>query len=283
MRGYSQSQLMRCDDGSFYVVKFRNNPQGERVLVNDFLGTRLATRIGLPAPQVGLIFVDEAVIKQSPGLYIQCGAERAPCEAGVGFGSRFPVHPFSGNILHYLPSEAMARVRNLNTFAGALAFDKWTANSDTRQAVFWRDRCERQYRAMFIDHGQCFNGAKWDFPDDSLQGTHLWNTVYRRVTGWENFEPWLSSIEEISLDEIAACARDIPRDWYRHSSADLASLVTQLHLRRGVVRELIEDFHESSRMPFPNWQIERPGWMSNDSVPSFLDAGRIEFSPEIQN
>src|SRR4030081_3163298 len=48
MRGGAQSHLMRCDDGHYYVVKFRNNPQHERVLANEFLATRLAERGGLP-------------------------------------------------------------------------------------------------------------------------------------------------------------------------------------------------------------------------------------------
>ena len=47
MRGGAQSHLMRCDDGHYYVVKFRNNPQHERVLANEFLATRLAERVGL--------------------------------------------------------------------------------------------------------------------------------------------------------------------------------------------------------------------------------------------
>ena len=46
MRGGAQSHLMRCDDGHYYVVKFRNNPQHERVLANEFLATRLAERVG---------------------------------------------------------------------------------------------------------------------------------------------------------------------------------------------------------------------------------------------
>ena len=41
MRGGAQSHLMRCADGHHYVVKFPNNPQHPRVLVNDWLGTRL--------------------------------------------------------------------------------------------------------------------------------------------------------------------------------------------------------------------------------------------------
>ena len=48
MRGGAQSHLMRCADGHYYVVKFQNNPQHRRILVNELLGTRLASRLGLP-------------------------------------------------------------------------------------------------------------------------------------------------------------------------------------------------------------------------------------------
>ena len=43
MRGGSQAHLMRASDGPFYVVKFQNNPQSPRVLVNEMF----ATQIGL--------------------------------------------------------------------------------------------------------------------------------------------------------------------------------------------------------------------------------------------
>ena len=52
MRGGAQSHLMRCSDGNYYVVKFQNNPQRRRILVNALLGTRLAGRMGLPTAPV---------------------------------------------------------------------------------------------------------------------------------------------------------------------------------------------------------------------------------------
>ena len=57
MRGGAQSQLMLCDDGFYYVVKLQNNPQGTRILVNDFLGTRLGHLIGLPMPVTAIVDV----------------------------------------------------------------------------------------------------------------------------------------------------------------------------------------------------------------------------------
>jgi hypothetical protein len=66
MRGGAQSHLMRCSDGRnhdlYYVVKFQNNLQHSRVLVNELLGTRLAARMGLPVPPVafaGMLVFDK--------------------------------------------------------------------------------------------------------------------------------------------------------------------------------------------------------------------------------
>jgi hypothetical protein len=50
MRGGAQSHLMRCADGHYYVVKFQNNSQHRRILVNERLGTKLASRLGLTWP-----------------------------------------------------------------------------------------------------------------------------------------------------------------------------------------------------------------------------------------
>ena len=50
MRGGAQPQLMRCDDGGYYVVKFLDNPQHPRVLANEWLAWQLASKLGLPVP-----------------------------------------------------------------------------------------------------------------------------------------------------------------------------------------------------------------------------------------
>jgi len=55
MRGGAQSHLMRCSDGNYYVVKFQNNPQHRRILVNELLGTNLAKRLGLPTTPVAVV------------------------------------------------------------------------------------------------------------------------------------------------------------------------------------------------------------------------------------
>ncbi len=253
MRGGAQSHLMRCDDGQYYVVKFRNNPQHERVLVNEFLATRLAERVGLPVPTAEVVEVEPWLVKHTAELTILLGSQTIRVEAGLQFGSRYVVSPVEGQVFDYLPPEMLERVRNLDSFAGILALDKWTCNADGRQAAFWRKLRERKYSASFIDQGYCFNAGEWTFPDFPLRGVYPRNEVYARVQGWESFEPWLSRIEKLDEDAIWRVTDEIPPAWYGDSWDELENLVERLIARKTIVRELILAFRGSPRRPFPDW------------------------------
>jgi hypothetical protein len=260
MRGGAQSHLMRCEDGHFYVVKFQNNPQHLRVLANELLATRLAETVGLPVPATKVVEVSEWLVAHTPELRMQLGgaaSEKSPaCKAGFQFGARFVVDPMEGQVFDYLPESMLERVRNIKDFAGMLCIDKWTCNSNGRQAVFWRRIRERKYTATFIDQGYCFNAGEWSFPDSPLRGVYARNEVYREITGWESFEPWLTKIEQMSVEAIGNCAEGIPPEWYGDWD-ELERLIQQLVNRRSRVRELIAAFRTSSREPFPRWTEAR--------------------------
>ena len=72
---------MRCSDGNFYVVKFRNNPQHLRVLANEMLATRLAERAGLPVPVTEVVEVDEWLVEHTPELSIQLAHDTIRCQS----------------------------------------------------------------------------------------------------------------------------------------------------------------------------------------------------------
>src|SRR5579863_8519434 len=89
MRGGAQSQLMRCADAAFYVVKFQNNPQGLRILVNELLATRLAARLGLPRAPAAIVEVRQELIDNTDEMVSELGRGRARYKAGLQFGSRY--------------------------------------------------------------------------------------------------------------------------------------------------------------------------------------------------
>jgi len=254
MRGGAQSHLMRCSDGSYYVVKFQNNPQHRRVLVNELLGTTLATHLGLPTTPIAIVDVCEELIKLTPDLCVEMSHLRIPCQPGLQFGSRYLAEPEQNTLRDILPDEVLLTVENINEFVGMLVFDKWTCNTDSRQVIFNRPDATANYQAWMIDQGFCFNAGEWNFPDAPRRSLYLIPKVYEQVRGIEFFEPWLDALEsEIGAQVLLDIAKTIPPEWYEFDSAALQRLLERLDLRKLRVRELIFSARKSSPQIFPNW------------------------------
>jgi hypothetical protein len=254
MRGGAQSQLMLGADGNLWVVKFKNNAQHLRVLANEMIATRMAETVGLSVPKSDVVEVSGWLIANSPEMVVDLGqGVRERCASGLQFGSRFVGGLMPGQVVDYLPEPQLDDVRNLAEFSGMLVVDKWTGNCNGRQAVFERKPRERKYRATFIDQGFCFNAGEWTFPDAPLRGVFARNQVYAKVRGWESFEPWLTRVEEFDAEGLWKIADEIPPEWYGGDPNVIECLMEILLKRRSRVRELIGQFKESHREPFPNW------------------------------
>ena len=254
LRGGAQAHLLKASDGVCYVTKFQNNPQHIRVLANEMLATRLGLALGLPMPRVEVIEVSDSLIECTEDLRIQLGGAKIPCRSGKQLGSLYVDCESPAMTLDYLPRELLQGVRNLSDFARVLVLDKWTCNSDGRQAIFWKAARRQRYSATFIDQGYCFNASEWSFPDYPLRGVYANNCVYEGVMGWEAFEPALSQAEEMDAHTIWRRAADIPEEWYEGDRHGLNRLVEALQRRRGAIRHLITEFRRSSQNPFPSWR-----------------------------
>jgi hypothetical protein len=153
-----------------------------------------------------------------------------------------------------------------------LALDKWTCNSNGRQAVFHRKPREKRYSANFVDQGYCFHAGEWSFPDAPLRGVYGRNRVYADVTGWSSFEPWLGRIENLEPDFVWQIAETIPPIWYGGDLRDIERLTVTLLARRERVREFIMQFRDSMREPFPKWV----GMESGSGGGQFQEQKKIE-------
>jgi hypothetical protein len=255
MRGASQPWLLRCDDGCYYVVKFRNNPQHIRILANEMLAGRLAQLIGLPVAAPAFVEVPRELVDADPPLEFNTSNRRERCTAGLHFGSRFPGPPERTAVVDFLPDLLLRRVNNLvPLFLGAFVFDKWTCNCDGRQVVFFRspDRRSPTYSGLLIDQGLCFNGEEWNFPDSPIRSLYPRRLVYDSATGIESFEPFLSTIEGLHPPMVEQWIADIPDEWCSPDPGQLKALVARLYARRRKLAQLIIDANASVR-PFPNW------------------------------
>ncbi len=252
LRGGSQSHLMRASDGRLYVVKFRNNPQHPRILVNELLATLLAARIGLPTAPVALMEISGEFIERNPSLYIELTRGRTLCLGGCQFASRYLGSPIgtAADLLNW-PEGA---VENAKDFIGMLLFDKWTCNTDGRQVVFVRQRNSSTYRIHMIDQGFCFDGGRWCFPDGPIRSLYCNRRVYAGITGLESFEPWLSRLQaDLTLDAILETASQVPSEWLEPGDA-LLKLVQRLDRRRKLLSQLLFSMRDASPLVFNAWK-----------------------------
>ena len=254
MRGGSQSHLMRCADGGYYVVKFQNNPQHRRILANEFLGTWLAKMMKLPTTPGVIVEVSKTLIDLTDEMVMELPRCRVPCSPGKNFGSRYFGNPRNLETYDTIPGEELRYVENFQDFIGMVVFDKWTCNCDGRQFVFLRQE-NGKFSMACIDQGFCFNSGEWNFPDSPLRGLHRDKTIYRdHVKSLDDFEPWLSRVErEFDAEVLNEVGRLIPPELYENDSKALCKLLAHLNRRRKIIRELLG--HSCARLPlvFPRW------------------------------
>lgn len=262
MRGGAQAQLLKAEDGRHYVTKFRDNPQHRRVLINEWLGSVFLRHIGVSVPPFEIVDVPADLIAREPEMSIQWGSRREPVGAGWHFGSQYPGHPDTLAVYDYLPDSLLKEVVNREQFLGALAFDKWAGNADSRQAVFFRAQLrdwveaapgKKGFVGLMIDHGFLFDGPGWDYLDSPVQGLYHRKLVYETVTGWRDFEPWVERIRAFPEGVVDEAWRQIPPAWVDDDGPALERLLEKLLSRRRRVAGLLEASARSHLKPFPNW------------------------------
>ncbi len=266
MRGGAQSHLIQADDGYFYVVKFANNPQSRRILINEWLATAVFRHLRIQVPVAQIVEISPEFLAENPQVYIQLGTQRQAVEPGWHYGSRFPGHPDRLAVYDFLPDQLLPSVHNLADFAGSYVADRWLGNADARQAIFFRAQLKewnpqddvhplrKGFIAQMIDHGFVFNGPHWTFPDAPLQGLYMRHIVYDAVRSLASFEPWLTLVENFPIEALDQAWRGVPPSWLAGDDAQhLERMVEQLMRRQKRVGELVSDARQGKLNPFPNW------------------------------
>jgi hypothetical protein len=263
MRGGAQAHLLEADDGHWYVVKFRNNPQHRRILVNELIASVFLEYLRIPAPETALIQIGSAFVEANPEVHFLIGGKKIRIEPGWHFGSRYPGDPNRIAVYDFLPDALLAKVANLEDFRAILVFDKWIGNADGRQAVFFRAMlrgtegppgdASAGFVARMIDHGFAFNGPHWDFPESPLQGLYARPVVYGGVRSLADFEPWLEQVVHLPEEVIDGAWKRIPPDWIDGDDEALERLLVRLFERRRRVPDLIAGCRSGKSNPFPQW------------------------------
>ena len=266
MRGGAQAHLMEGEDGAFYVVKFTNNPQHRRILINEWLACAFLRYLQIHVPDTAIIQLTREFIANNPELYLSIGPRREQIPPGLHFGSRVAVNPDRVAVFDFLPDKLLYKIENRVDFLGALVFDKWVANADSRQAVFFRARAKTWtplkgeaparvgFFAQMIDHGFAFNGPNWEFQDSPIQGLYFRTTVYDDVRSLDSFQPWVAMVENFPVEVVDSAWKEIPRDWLRDDEGPLEDLLERLLKRRSRVAALIHETQRKRTTAFANWR-----------------------------
>lgn len=267
MRGGAQAHLVEASDGNFYVVKFSNNPQHRRILVNEWIASVFLNYLGISAPEAAIVRVTDDFLREYPEAYFQLGARRGPIEAGWHFGSRFPGHPAHHAVYDFLPDSLLGGVENLHDFRAVLVFDKWMGNADSRQSIFFRARLKdwlpgsathplrMGFVAQMIDHGYVFEGPNWRFTDSPLSGLYFRPAVYKDVRSFDDFQPWLDRIVNFPEEIVDLAIKQIPPAWLEGDEEDFTPLLDRLLARRKRVPDFIEAVHAVRENPFAAWKM----------------------------
>jgi hypothetical protein len=246
MRGGSQAHLVMADDEQAYVVKFSNNPQHPRTLVNELVVSAVLLHLRISAPETGIIRITKGFLKKNPGVYLTVGSKRCPVMPGRHFRSSYPGDPTRTSVYDFLPDPMLARVVNLTHFLGAFVVDKWTANSDTRQSIFVRASPEEirspgsGFVVQMIDHGGAFDGAHWQFRDSPLRGLYFRPSVYDQVNTIDSLQPWIDEVRRFPEHVLKHAREQVPEEWLQGDDhSRLEGMMESLLRRCSSVADLI--------------------------------------------
>ena len=265
MRGGAQAHLLEADDGNFYVVKFQNNPQHRRILVNEMIAGAILEHLQIAAPEHQMVRIPEGFLEANPEVYVQTGSRRVAVREGWHFGSRYPGNPDVTAVYDFIPDALLQQVANLEQFRAVLVFDRWVANADGRQSVFFRAQLKDWlakpgipprrlgFVALMIDHGFAFNGPHWELPESAVMGLYSRRTVYANVRSLDDFEPWLTRVAAFPEDVLDRALRRIPPDWLEDDEPALYRLLEALLRRRKRIPTLIEECRKAPGGIFPAW------------------------------
>lgn len=266
MRGGAQSHLLEADNGACYVVKFRNNPQHRRILVNELIGSEVFRYLQISTPETAIVSLTPEFLRDNPEVHLQLGSGKQPVEPGWHFGSRYPGDPDRLAVYDFLPDSLLPSVSNRSHFLGALVADKWMSNADGRQSIFFRARLAEWsaasgsqprragFIAQMIDQGYLFNGPQWEFTDSPLQGLAPRSVIYQGVRSLDDFQPWLDQVTWFPEEVLDTVWKRVPPQWTEGEDSLLEQLLEKLLRRRPRVAELLAGCRRAKPSLFPDWK-----------------------------
>jgi hypothetical protein len=234
--GATAPQVFRANDDQVYIVKLQNNKMGRKVLVNEFLASRIGQLMGLCFPPSGIIRLDEEVIQKNRWL------RAAKVSAGMHFASQYLNHTW------YVDRRNLNKATNKVEMAGVMLFDHMFHNVDrtwNRKNLLLR-REAGSYRLYAIDHSHLFRKGKWTVEwlaklntDMTVNSTRSFGWLLKYFLKKEDFAPYIAKVQQMTDGQLNELVMDIPNEWLP-DEAERQALLDYLVKRRDLTEEIAE-------------------------------------------
>lgn len=208
--GVTVPQLIRADDDNVYVVKLKNNRLGMKVLVNEFIASRLGNMMELCFPASDMITLTDEFINSSKRL------TRMKVIAGLHFATYYLR---SSKYVHHYHLHA---VTNKKEFAGVMLFDHLLHNAD--RTLNGKNMLIRReidgYRMYAIDNSHLLGSGRWEkeslrvmINGVKLNKRRAYGTLLRHYLQESDFMPYVEKFEAITKQQVDQIVDDIPEEW----------------------------------------------------------------------
>ncbi|RFU62968.1 HipA family kinase [Peribacillus glennii] len=202
----SQPQIIFMNNGKEYLVKFKNNPQGNRMLMSEYVGTLLAQHLGLPTIPFEIVYVPKEFITENK-------LDSFQFKHGNQFASLY-IENCSG--LWFQPNKE--QVINREMLAGIVVFDFWLRNEDRDASnILLQPSPKPNFYIHMIDHGNCYprKSTLLEIINNpkrlKLSVVHNW--CMSMLDDKEELTFYLNKIVNFNNDLVRELIYSIPDDW----------------------------------------------------------------------
>ena len=232
--GSTKPKFALLDDGTQVIVKLSNGPEGNLVLMNEYLCYRMAILLDIPMPKSGICIMD----KNTEIIDINIASS-------VNYGYAF-YSTFLPKTTKLVPS-IINLMKNKEDFIKILLFDHIIFNSDRNEGNLLVQFYKNNITLKVIDHSHVFiNQAIWDarcletaIKENDLLNTRvlednklLYNMFYTNISITREIleEQSLFFQKILNHDTIEKLIETIPKEW-KPSSNDIKALIKYLDYR----------------------------------------------------
>lgn len=252
LRSGSLPVFLLCNGYSGEVlIKFAENSQDVRVLVNEGVAGQLGRDMGLPCPAPMVVFVSEKFLELNRARLPE--AYRDQVQPGLHLG----LAGVSGTYDNP-PQSLILQATNVTDIAGTIVFDVWCRNHDRNNPgnFLIQGTGTSSIRFIPIDQGYCFGQPQWDVTitqtvSDIQPQACFMPEMCQRIESFDDFQPWLERVAFIATTahELEDAVNSVPGQW-GISLPERNALVEFLKQRAPQVGDLLR----AHRDHFPNWK-----------------------------